>query len=247
MLSATQFNKHLLYWLFPSLVIAVLIAMYFSGSDALQQFVAPYPRREFGVLENIQNLVLIAIIVMSVMGFRRSVSGLQKVAYAGLAAFTLLLLLEEIDYGLHYWEAWHGKTWKERIRVRNLHNQGDLTDAIKRVVDIGLVLFFVILPWFVKEKSNRWLKYITPSRYFTIAAVAMYVLSKTAHALNDAGVADFEGATRPMLSSNISEFRELFLYYVGMIHLWDITWNRQWPGAGGTGRNADQANLETSV
>lgn len=228
MLNAMQANKHLLYWLFPSMVVAVLIAMYFSGSNSLQQFVAPYPRREFGLLENLQNLILIAIVVMAVIGFRRSLAGLQKVAYAFIAIFTVLLIGEEIDYGIHYYEAYHGIGWKERIRVRNFHNQGDWTDIIKRTVDASLIVFFVILPWCVKETSNQWLRYITPSRYFTIAAVAMYTLSKTAHALNNAGAADF--GDKPMLSSNISEFRELFLYYVGMVHLWEITWHRQWPG-----------------
>lgn len=231
MLNNTQAHNHLRYWLIPSALVSLMIAMYFSGNAALQQFVAPYPRREFGILENLQNVVLIAIIVIAIMGFRRAEFRLQKTGYGLLTLMTLFLLGEELDYGLHYYEAWHGIGWFDRIEVRNLHNQGDLTDTIKKIVDLGLILFFVILPWCVRETSGQWLRYIAPSRYFTIAAFAMFFLSKFAHALQDAGAGTVEGSI-PMLSSNISEFRELFFYYVIMTYLMDVTFRRQWPGTG---------------
>jgi hypothetical protein len=53
--------------------------------------------------------------------------------------------LEEIDYGLHYYDGLAGVS-RERMGTRNLHNIGQATGGIKAVADAGMAVLFVVIP-----------------------------------------------------------------------------------------------------
>ena len=134
---------------------ALAIALYFSGNTALQQIIAPTldtlrpsQWREFGLLEIVQTGVLIAIIwILFVTAIRRTHIAEKVVLFIGTAAF-IFLFLEEIDYGLHFYELLTGK--HSSVVSRNWHNQwkGDVENAtiLKRLNDAAIILWFVLLP-----------------------------------------------------------------------------------------------------
>lgn len=228
-------KAHLLYWIIPAAIIFVWIALYFSGDGSLQRLsVPPWPEnREFGGLENTQNVILIIILGMVIWGAVRASTATERALMIFFTLGSLFIFLEEIDYGLHYIDHIRGVEPHEAREVRNLHNQGDLTDRFKNLSDTILVLFFVVLPWLVKERSHPLLRYFTPSRMCTIAAVVMVLQSRFAHSLQDAGLGQIDG-TEGQLSTNISEFRETFVYWIWMLYFHALVFLREWPKAGKT-------------
>lgn len=221
---------HFLYWIFPSLVIGTLIALYYSQNVDLQAIVSPKPpqNREFGWLEYFQNIVLITILVIIGIGLKRAEFKRQKIFLCIMGLGMLFMLMEEIDYGLHYIEYLEGRSYEEQRQVRNLHNQGDNTDRLKRISDAILLFVFLVAPWVVRPHWNRWVVYFTPTRLFTLSVISMVLLSETAHSLQDNGYGVSNGSEGP-LSSNVSEFRELFVYWVWLLYFHCLILRKQWP------------------
>ncbi len=139
----------------PLLINLLLIGLYFSGSTTLQQWVAPtidwLPRnswREFGLLEMLQNLFLLAVIGILLLTAVRASYLLDKLCFVGAAAVFLFLFAEEIDYGIHFYEFVTGEY--SGIEQRNWHNQR--TDGeqnvkrFKQLMDVTMALLFIVLP-----------------------------------------------------------------------------------------------------
>lgn len=224
-------RKFLVYFIMPVVLTGVLILMYFSGVEVLQQIIAPTFRginpdtaREMGLLETIEHLLIFGIITVPLIGFFRKPTRLEKAACAGIALFSVFVLLEEIDYGLHYYEFARGVTWAESAQVRNWHNQGNRTDVIKRAVDVGMVLFFLVAPLVLANSHNRWLRYLTPDRYSILTLVAMVLLRTLAHEL-----ANRSTVPRGSINQNLSEFRELVIFYLSLVYLIEVVFRRSLP------------------
>jgi len=207
----------------PAAVSLVLIGSYFSGVAFLQNIVSPnfeLPNpnapREFGLLENLQNVYLIAIIVIAAVAARRS-GGLARMAFFGVALFVSFVFLEEIDYGLHYYEIITGVSSYDPEQVRNVHNIGDTTQHIKRVADAVLILFFGLMPLALRKNTHPFVRAVLPSPYCLLTLVVMLVMRSLAHGLQDAGFGD-PGS----IEKNISEFRELNIYYLALVYMLDI-------------------------
>ncbi len=218
------FKKVLIYFAVPLGVTGVLIAMYFSGVDTLQQIVSPRmpgmnpnSGREFGLLENLQNVVLLAMFIVAIVGFRRKETGLEKAAMGFISFFTLFIFLEEIDYGITYYEYLNDVSWVDSAKTRNLHNIGENTDIAKRVVDIGTGVLFVIVPLAFAKSSNPLLRFLAPSRYSILTVAAMVIARTVAHELKDHGF-----GTGGTIQKNLSEFRELITHYVFMLYVIEI-------------------------
>lgn len=221
-------KKTVVYFVIPLGVTLMLVAMYFSGVPALQKIVtprisgmSPNTAREFGLLENLQNVVLLAMLVMMVMGFRRKTTRIEKTGMAFLASFTLFVFLEEIDYGLHIYEYARGIKWNDAAEVRNLHNLGETNKYMKQSVDTGMVILFLIFPLAFANSKRPLLHYLCPDRYSILTLLAMVIVRTVAHALGDRGLG--EGGT---IQKNLSEFRELVVYYLFMLYVLEITLRR---------------------
>jgi hypothetical protein len=173
--------------------------------------------REFGLLENLQHAILIAILVISLLAVRRKETKIEQAGFLGLAAFTLFVFLEEIDYGLHYYEFIMNISWKDVAQVRNWHNQGDRTRLFKIATDAGMILMFVIAPFALRGIQNRWVQYLIPDRWCLATMIAAYLIRTTAHSLQDAGFGN-PGS----IDNNLSEFRELITYYLACIYVVNI-------------------------
>ena len=228
MLKSTKMRKIvvqnlILYGGIPAAVSLVLIGFYFSGVALLQHIVSPnldLPNpdapREFGLLENLQNLYLIAMVVIAAIAAKRR-SGWARLAFVGIALCVSFVFLEEIDYGLHYYEILSGASSYDPEQVRNIHNIGDTTKHIKRIADAFLILFFGLMPLVLRKTTHPLIRSVLPSPYSVLTLVVMLVMRSLAHGLQDAGFGD-PGS----IEKNISEFRELNIYYLAMIYLLDV-------------------------
>lgn len=228
MTRADLIRKLSIYLFIPGGVCLALIAMYFSGVDILQKIVSPnMPRmhrgmgREFGLLENLQNLYLLAMVAMAAYAVKRKTLTWERMGWAVLTLFSIFIFLEEIDYGLHYYEYARGVTLLDAAEVRNIHNQGDNTSVMKRGVDILLIGLFLIIPLACANSSKALIRYITPTRWFILTLASMFILSRLAHGLKGAGFG--EGGT---INKNLSEFRELTVYYMFMVYIFELVYRR---------------------
>ena len=223
-------TKLIQYGAIPLGVSLVLLWMYFSGIEVLQHIVLPQfernygsSERELGLLENLQNVVLLVMLVICFMGMRRQPGMRWKVALTGLASFTLLVLLEEIDYGLHYYEFVMGIEFEDAATTRNLHNVGGRTNKIKQLVDLGMAIFFVVLPFALRHRKHPLIRHFLADRYSVLTLVCAVSISRLAHYLNDMGM-----SLNGIDNTNTSEFRELVTYYLCMLYYWEVIVKRRW-------------------
>jgi len=208
----------LVYVAMPSIIFGGLILMFFSGNRILQDFVAPSFNREFGALESLENVLLIALVVLPARAAFRKPLRVERIAFGIIAVIALFVFLEEIDYGLTYWEGLTGTPPEQQAQFRNIHNIGETTKWIKHVVDLGFFILFALAPLATIRIRNPSLRYMAPSPWAIATLVIMVVLSKWAYHLNASGF-NLSGALR----SNISEFREVLMYYLSLVYLADVT------------------------
>ena len=216
---ATAFDRRqiLLYGVLPALVVGTLIAMYFSGVPWMRQFVAPDYQREYGAAENLQNLILIAMVILAVRKGRRESERRIRLCWFAIAAFAMLVLMEEIDWGYYYYLSLTGQPrhrhWEDTF---NLHNQGGAAQWTMHVVDGVLIAGFGVLPVLVHffPRTFHRLRPLTPSPYSILTLLVIVVTGHVAHYLDDT-LAPPKGA----LHGNISEFREITTYWLALLYL----------------------------
>ncbi|MFP6581872.1 MAG: hypothetical protein VCD00_04880 [Candidatus Hydrogenedentota bacterium] len=223
-------NRQKLIWYIavPIISTLVMVLMYFSGIPVLRQIITPTiegiygnSQREFGLLENLQNVLLLAMVVFAIRGAVRKKDLVERVAFGGLAFFAFFVFLEEIDYGLHFYEYARGIQSDEAAANRNLHNVGDRTSTIKRIVDLGMFVLFVVLPFGFHKSRNRYLRYLAPDRYSVFTLLGSVLVSQFAHLLNDRGYGDASN-----IGSNISEFREYVTYWLFLLYIRELVFRR---------------------
>lgn len=256
-------ERHITYWIGPTIVGGLLVGMYFSCIPWMQSFVAPEVNREFGALENLQHLIIFAILVVAVGGIRRKTLKQEKMAFTGVATGSLFFLLEELDYGIHYMEYFSGETYKGGIR--NLHNYIlnpyglDFDAVMSPVIYFILGFFFCFLPLVILKSTKTWLRYLMPETFVTrISAdprlrhltpepnsigtvVAMVLVAQVAFFLDKIGM-----HSNLALRGNISEFGELFVFYIIFLYCVEIVYKRKtpYPDSVGTGRRANEKFLQ---
>lgn len=218
-----NWRAHLIYWIAPTVVIGALIGMYFSDIGWLMSLLAPQISRELGLLESLQNLALLGIIGMA--GWRAfHAHASERVFFSLIVAGGVFMLLEELDYGTHY--LWAITGWDPASRpVLNVHNKGDASDSFKNVGNIILVLWFVIFPFAGRRFDSAWVRFLRPPRQFSLAVLASFLLSDAAHWLEENAA-----PTPHYLPDSMSEFRELFTYYIGLLYVAILVRFRGWPG-----------------
>lgn len=221
-------RKRIWYIAVPITSALIMVLMYFSGIPVLRQIITPTiegiygnSQREFGLLENLQNVLLLTMVIFAIRGALRKKDLYERVAFGGLACFAFFVFLEEIDYGLHFYEYARGIQSDEAAADRNLHNVGDRTSTIKRIVDVGMFVLFVVLPFGFHKSRNRYLRYLAPDRYSVLTLMGGVLVSKFAHLLNDRGYGDAAN-----IGSNISEFREYVTYWLFLLYIRELVFHR---------------------
>ncbi len=213
-------RRVLLYAVLPSCFTLILISLYFSGIELLQGITSPATQREFGLLENAQNLLLILCVLLCWRTSRSEACNHWKWFWRMGSFACLLLFMEEIDWGDHYWSALTG-TQRPSGEYFNIHNQGNITRWLKKLVDGGSVVLFILIPLAGKRLPAK-VQQLVPDLHSALTLLCGLLTSKLAHALEDAGM-DNNGS----LLNNISEFRETFTYWVGLLYLWEVAQRRK--------------------
>jgi hypothetical protein len=217
-------KKHLLYWILPSVVTLSCIVLFYLDWFGLSELMAPEINREFGIVENLQLIILLLILVYSIKGIRKRETKIEKYGYVFVAAATAFVFLEEIDYGLHYYDYLVGKT-NEGItkvavfdrKIRNIHNEGKITLNVFKLASYALIITcFVILPLLPATLKKRFLlvKYFAPSRFIVTTAISLLVLNQIALYLYK-----HYDYSNPSLNNNVSEFEELMTYYIFFLYI----------------------------
>ena len=224
-----RFDSHVVL---PGVLSLLLMAMYFSGNAYLQNIVAPsidkvplFSSREFGALEILQNFFLLCIVFYSA----RCVMAAGDIWIRLLATFLLFIslftFLEEIDYGAHFIEYFTGEygSLAQETWDRNWHNKmgpGGVQNVsyLKLATNIAMLAGFVLAPLLLSPVRNRTIRLLVPSMWMISTVVLIVLLSLLAHGLDDAGHAMI-GDRPGNLYKNISEFRELNMYYLFLLYV----------------------------
>lgn len=223
-----RFESHVVL---PAVISLLLMAMYFSGNAFLQNIVAPdmdnmplFSAREFGALEMLQNFYLLCIGFYSIRCFMAARNIWIRLVALFLVLISVFVLLEEIDYAapfIEYFTGDHGslapETWD-----RNWHNKTSASGVqnvsyLKLIANFGLLTGFVLAPLLLSSVRNRTLKLLIPSRWMIATVILVVLLSLLAHYLDDAGHSLISGKPGN-LEKNISEFRELNMYYIFLLY-----------------------------
>jgi hypothetical protein len=218
--------------LLPGGLSLLLMAMYFSGNACLQNIVAPaienlplFSAREFGALEILQNILLLCIIFYSARCALAAREAGVRLVVALLVLLSAFTFLEEIDYGAHFIEYFTGDygSLGQEAWSRNWHNKTSASGVqnvsyLKLAAKIGLLAGFVLAPLLLSSVRNPFVRLLLPSRWMIATVVLIVLLSSLAHALEDAGFAMI-GDLPGNLYKNVSEFRELNMYYLFLLYV----------------------------
>jgi len=219
-------KKHFVYWILPSLVIGASMCIYFFNVFGLSFFIAPAFNREFGFIENLQLFLILCIIVVVFRSYKKAKDKFIRLAYLLLTLGSIFIFLEEMDYGLHFYDYLSGETGVKitsgsyEQKPRNIHNQGNLTRYIKQSVYFSFIVLLVLFPILAKrfQFSNKYLNWLIPSQNFIFSLLAMLVLNNLAFYLDNTIKQD----SITSLNSNISEFEEIFIYYISLLYLVEL-------------------------
>lgn len=207
--------RHLRYWAAPLGISALLILAYFFGGPVLSGIVAPPLNREYGLLENLQLLILLVAIIAALRGLRVADDALGKTAFALIALIGTFIFLEEMDYGLHFWSLL--TTGQATQDFLNIHNQGNNIRFMKKGTDAFYILFFVILPLAALKIRTPVIRRFVADPMFITTLIAAFLASSLAHFIDDA-----LGNAHGPLRGNIAEFRETFTYYCAALYTLDL-------------------------
>jgi hypothetical protein len=160
-----------------------MIGAYFSAIPLLQSIVSPNlelpnpnAAREFGLLENMQHVILAAVCVRAAMAVRQQRDTQSRVVFALVTVITAFILLEELDYGLHYFDLATDYKNYDNGEMRNLHNLGETADFMKRAGDVMAVLLFGLAPLVFHRSRNVLIRRYLPSLHAVLALIAMFLL-----------------------------------------------------------------------
>ena len=206
-------TQHLYYWVLPLVAGWTFTAMYFSGIGWMEQIIAPTYDREFGLLENLDAVLIFCTLIVLIRTAFLPMRSIFRVAFILACLVTLFMFLEEIDYGLHLIEWIKGIPPGQGAKIRNIHNQGETTDDIKDVANVIIAGVFVILPYVDRLKKFLLVKVFSPSKmiFFTVMATALIALT---HEVLD----PLNLASNHVLDSNQSEFEEVLIYYTFFVY-----------------------------
>jgi len=221
-------KKLILFIVLPISLNLAFIGFYFSGNQFLQYLIAPQfdwlhhrSWREFGLLEQLQNAYLLIIFVLFVTEVIKRPALPEKAFFLFGGLVMLFLLLEEIDYGVHFYEYAIGQESAIEVTQRNWHNRDiagkSINGRLKRSSNLLMIIWFIVFPLLASRINFKSLKAIIPSPWFIVGFTFVLLFSTLAHYLDDIGMAyinDIEGG----LKGNISEFRETNTYYLYLLY-----------------------------
>ncbi len=216
-------NKKPITWflVIPFAIEFILLSMYYSGNEYLQLVIVPqisnndYINREFGLLENFQNIILLASFIFAC--YYLTLKSPWRWMNLLICLGFIFLFLEEIDYGWHLRELIFDLP--EDVKngyFRNLHNSNDgqPRKLIQMMANLTLAILFIALP-IIKTKSLLLLKIkLIPNTWFSWCALGLLVTTGIAYLLK------WLSPDMPdLLNNNTGEFTELWYYYLAFLYI----------------------------
>ncbi len=219
------------YWIFPYVLLLVLMGMYFSGVDFLAMLVAPESNREYGILENVQLIFILGIIIISFYVLIKKPNKLQKLGFGLLAILAIFIFLEEMDYGDHFiWYFSHGtqrSAFLEAFGTNSVHNQeGDILMYMRRTPYVIIFILFTILPFINKKYFHPLINYIIPKPRMALMILLFIIAYLAPRVLVDYNIFE-EGSLAE--GDSIGEFTELIVYFIFLIYVYHIVVDKVWP------------------
>lgn len=223
-MSKKQAVNNLKYWIIPLLVLVPLMIMYFSNVKWAQELVCPSVNWELGIVENLQILLLIMMLIISVIAVFRKKNTIEKILFSFLSVFALFVLLEEIDYGAHFLRYFKGRSdtfFVDMTGKANVHNLGNNARIFKRSIYPLMLLLFIITPIYVHKFKNPVFKYLIPNKWFVVTAVITILSYAVPRLLVDFNILEDGG-----FGVNIGEFSEIMVYYIFFLYLFEIIFEK---------------------
>jgi hypothetical protein len=180
----------------------------------MQELAAPTYNREFGLVENFQNLMLLIAAYMAFRLVMTSGSRWIRIGYLLIFLTVVFTFVEEIDYGYHYIHYLNDADIAERSINHNVHNTPNVNNYIRLVFYIVILIFVIILPYFPSIKLPSFIKHFVPTIHLQLTVLAFLVISKLVGIFNNIST-----STNMVLDGNLSEFEELALYYLVTVYV----------------------------
>jgi hypothetical protein len=221
---AEREDNRFFYWYLPMIVLVPSILFYFSGVRWMVEIICPSANREYGLIENLQLLIILYMAIISAIAVKKKDVLFEKIGFGLLSLFALFVLFEEMDWGAHFAEAISGKRssfFSDLTGVTNIHNQDDNAKWFKRPVYLLMASLFIIFPLLRHRFVNPFLQYLTPKRMIigtVIIAILSDLIPRLTVNLNirpDAGFAN-----------NIGEFSEVMVYYTFALYLHELIFEK---------------------
>ena len=210
-------REHFFFWGAPLLISVVLMFMYFFGPEWLQEMAAPAFNREFGLLENFQNVFLLLASLISFRIFMVRKKNYVKWIWLLVSFGALFIFLEEIDYGYHYIiYAQHGAT-AVATNPHNIHNKGNTNNDLRMFFYGVILVFIIILPYLPWKKIPALFRHFVGAKKLQFTVLTMLIVSYLAGVFNNLSVNN-----NLSLKGNISEFEELALYYLLFAYIYKL-------------------------
>ena len=198
------------------------MTVYFSGIPFLEEIMSPERNREYGLLENLQLLLILGSVGISIYALFKKTAALPKWMYVASAFLFFIIFLEEMDYGAHFKEYFTGKrntVFSETFGVENFHNRGNNNTISRLTAYLLLCILFAVLPFMPRQKLPSFIvRMIPPPRMIILAGIFVFSYW-VPRALVHKGI--FEAGN--LGTNNIGEFTELTIYYCILAYLITIT------------------------
>ena len=199
-------TRLLLYGVLPLLLVGGMVLGYHSP---LRPLVAPDANKEFGLLENLQNAMLIGIALVAAAGFRRKQLQWERICLLVVAGGAIFMLLEETDYGLQFTES----------RPVNVHQVGSIEASLEHIARFGGLVFFGGFAILFAKSRNALLRYLAPDRFAVLTILLVTACWEIAIRLPE---------TEGSLAGNELEYAELGVYYLVLLYLSDMVFRRRY-------------------
>ena len=221
-----------LFILIPIVINALSLSLYYSGVDRFQQIIAPHipgllqmSYREFGLVEQMQNIFLLAIVILFAIATIKGTGVLERLIFLSGLLIMLFLLLEEVDYGLHFYHYYFGGILETpRLNWHNQHTFSDYENGryLRKISDFLSIILFIVMPLLRLKINFKHFNPLIPSLWFIPALIVSALCSSVAHYLEDSGLGIINGRDG-FLEGNVSEFRETTSYYIFLLYAIQLT------------------------
>ena len=217
-----RLKDHVLLWVGPFSILLFALGLYFSGDPGLAGLVAPAENWEWGIIENLQAILVLLMFSLAVKGAIRANDLLIRTGFIFLIIFSAFVFVEEIDYGAHYRHFFTGQkeSYLDSLTgTYNLHNQGNNAKLFKRPVYGLICLIFLVTPYIGRLRSgnilrrlverNRYFPLVIPMPRMALLVAVLVFADLVPRAIVFSGLRADGG-----FGVNIGEFSELIMYYL---------------------------------